>query len=141
MARIKLIFPEKICFQTTIPVRITDLNYGKHVGNDAIVAMLHEARVQWLNTGSFSEMDAGGSGLIQADLLVQYLNESFYGDQLYIELSIGETSTSTFEVYYRIRRISDNNNIALAKTTLCCFDYTSRKPRPIPDLFKQFLLS
>jgi acyl-CoA thioester hydrolase len=140
MARINLIFPEIICFQTTIPVRITDLNYGNHVGNDAIVSMLHEARVQWLNAGGFNEMDAGGSGLIQADLLVQYLNESFYGDQLHIEISIGEVSTSTFEVYYRMRRISDNNNIALAKTTLCCFDYTLRKPRPIPDLFKQFLL-
>jgi acyl-CoA thioester hydrolase len=139
MARIKLVFPEKACFQTTIPIRITDLNYGNHVGNDAIVSMLHEARVQWLNAGGFSEMDAGGTGLIQADLIVQYLNESFYGDQLQIELSIGEISTSTFEVYYSIKRTVDEKNIALAKTTLCCFNYVSRKPQAIAEIFSAFL--
>ena len=46
MARIKLTLPERFPFTTTIPIRITDLNYGGHVGNDTVLALLHEARVQ-----------------------------------------------------------------------------------------------
>jgi acyl-CoA thioester hydrolase len=139
MARIKLQFPENSIFKTVIPVRITDLNYGNHLGNDALVSIIQESRVQWLHSGGFSEMDAGGTGLIQADLVVNYLNESFYGDQLLIDLGIGEISTSTFEVLYKISRQSDQANIALAKTTLCCFDYAIRKPKAISTSFLDFL--
>ena len=139
MARVKLQFPEKTAFKTVIPVRITDMNYGNHLGNDALVSIIQESRVQWLFSGGFSEMDAGGSGLIQADLVVNYLNESFYGDQLLIDLGIGEISTYTFEVFYKISRQSDQANIALAKTTLCCFDYAIRKPKAISVSFLDFL--
>jgi acyl-CoA thioesterase FadM len=48
MARVKLLIPERKIFSTEIAVRITDINYGNHVGNDAFVRILHEARVQWL---------------------------------------------------------------------------------------------
>ena len=46
MARIKLLMPEQKIFSTDIAVRITDINYGNHVGNDAFVRLIHEARVQ-----------------------------------------------------------------------------------------------
>ena len=48
MARIKLTLPERFLFSASIPVRITDLNYGAHVGNDTILSLMHEARVQFL---------------------------------------------------------------------------------------------
>ena len=47
MARIKVELPELFTFNTTIPIRITDLNYGNHVGNDTILSMIHEACVQF----------------------------------------------------------------------------------------------
>ncbi|MGN6400032.1 MAG: hypothetical protein ACTHMD_06240 [Flavisolibacter sp.] len=49
MARIKINLPENFFFNAAIPIRITDLNYGGHVGNDTILSLLHEARVQFLN--------------------------------------------------------------------------------------------
>ena len=48
MARIKIAVPPQFTFSTQIPVRITDINYGGHLGNDALLALLHEARVQFL---------------------------------------------------------------------------------------------
>lgn len=47
MARVKLNIPENIISVIIIPVRINDINYGNHVGNDAFVSIIHEARVQW----------------------------------------------------------------------------------------------
>ena len=46
-----------------IPVRITDVNYGNHVGNDSMVSIIHEARMQFLKKYGFSEMNAGGTAL------------------------------------------------------------------------------
>jgi len=36
MARIKILLPEHFSFSCSIPIRITDLNYGNHVGNDTV---------------------------------------------------------------------------------------------------------
>jgi len=46
MARIKIDIPSLQLTEIHIPVRITDINYGNHVGNDAFVSIIHEARMQ-----------------------------------------------------------------------------------------------
>jgi acyl-CoA thioester hydrolase len=48
MAKLNLQLPTTLIFSTKINVRISDINYGNHVGNDSFVSILHEARVQWL---------------------------------------------------------------------------------------------
>ena len=48
MARIKLDLPERFPFSTELRVRITDVNYGGHMGNDSLLGLLHEARVRFL---------------------------------------------------------------------------------------------
>lgn len=74
MARIKLTLPGKLLHSTQIPVRITDINYGNHLGNDALVSIIHEARMQFLQANHFSELNAGGTSLIMSDLAVEYLS-------------------------------------------------------------------
>jgi acyl-CoA thioesterase FadM len=68
MERIKINLPEAFSFSTNIPVRITDLNYGGHVGNDAFLSLLHEARMQFLQQFGYSEMNVEGVGLIMSDV-------------------------------------------------------------------------
>lgn len=141
MARVKVITPEKIIGSICLPVRITDINYGNHLGNDALISLLHEARVSWLRKGGFSEMNIGNGGTIINELLVNYINESFYGDILQIEISIGDYSSSSFEVYYHIHTKREEKSIiiAKAKTGMVCFDYEKRKIAPLSDDFKKFL--
>ena len=67
MARIKLVLPEHFSFSTSLPVRITDLNYGGHVGNDAILSLVHEARMQYLKSFGFSELQFDTASLIMSD--------------------------------------------------------------------------
>lgn len=141
MARIKLQIPENKLASISIPVRITDVNYGNHVGNDSLVAMLHEARVQWLNSLQFTELDAGGTGLIMSDLAVEYLNESFYGDLLCISLFAGEITSAGFEIYYLVEtnRNEQTKIIARAKTGMVCFNYSARKVAALPQMLKDSL--
>jgi len=46
MARIKIEIPDKFIYKTEIPIRITDINYGGHLGNDSLLSIIHEARVR-----------------------------------------------------------------------------------------------
>jgi len=140
MARIKLSIPEKKVFSTEIAVRITDINYGNHVGNDALVSMLHEARMQWLSSLNYTELNIENASLIMADLAVEYKAESFYGDVLLIDILIGEITKVSFEIYYKItaQRKEVIFLIAHAKTGMVCYDYKAKKVASIPEKF--FLL-
>ena len=98
MARLNLTLPEKILATIKIPVRINDINYGNHLGNHSLVSILHEARMQWLSGGGFSELDIKGSGLIMTELAVEYKAESFYGDVLSIAISVATFSSSVCSI-------------------------------------------
>jgi acyl-CoA thioester hydrolase len=141
MARVKLEIPAHKIFTTNIPVRITDINYGNHVGNDALVSIVHEARVQWLSAKNYTELNIGGAALIMADLAIEYKAESFYGDTLNVTISIGEITKISFEIFYEITttRMDKKILIANAKTGIVCFDYENRKVTSIPEIFKKFL--
>lgn len=136
MARVKITIPEKWLFDCTIPVRIADINYGQHLGNDALVSMLHEARVQWLQALNYSELNIEGAGLIMADLAVMYKNESFYGDILLFKLYLGETSAVSFELVYEVINLQQKQ-IAIAKTGMVCFNYALKKVSTLPLPFLQ----
>ena len=48
MARVKLDLPDDFTYSTQLDVRVTEINYGNHVGNDRMVSLLHEARLRYL---------------------------------------------------------------------------------------------
>ena len=139
MARIKINLPENFTFTTSIQVRITDINYGGHVGNDAILSLIHEARVQYLNQIGYSELEFGGVGLIMADAGIEFRNELFYGDTVIVSVACAELSKVSFEIYYKLEKIlsqiQDKKRIivATAKTGMVCYDYSNKKIAAIPE--------
>jgi acyl-CoA thioester hydrolase len=134
MARIKLTVPENILAVVNIPVRISDINYGNHLGNDSVVSIIHEARVQWLRQHHYTELGIEGAGLILADLAVEFKNEGFYGDVVEVKISAGEISKVAFELYYSLsaKRKDTVLLLAVAKTGMVCYDYTIKKVVALP---------
>ncbi|MEO5984967.1 MAG: thioesterase family protein, partial [Ferruginibacter sp.] len=100
MGRIKIEISGRLLKKVVLPIRITDINYGNHVGNDAIVRLIHEARMKWLYDNNYTELDVGGAGLIMSDLALEFKNESFYGDVLEVEIFGGELTSKSFELFY-----------------------------------------
>jgi acyl-CoA thioester hydrolase len=141
MARIKIDIPEKTIGTFIIPVRIADINYGNHVGNDAFVSIIHEARMQWLKQYDYTELKIEGIGLIMSDLVIEFKSESFYGDVVEVKLGAGEISRVGFELYYRLfaKRNDVNVLLANAKTGMVCYDYDAKKVAAIPEKFKVIL--
>ena len=141
MARIKLEIPNPQLASVHLRVRISDINYGNHVGNDAFVSLLHEARVQWLQQLGYTELNAAGAALIMSDLAVEFRQEGFYGDELTVTLHPGDITRVGFELYYRITARRQNLELVLAhaKTGMVCFDYGSKKTVAIPEALRQIL--
>lgn len=143
MARLKIELPQKLLTSLSIPVRITDINYGNHVGNNAIVEIIHEARVQFLNQHRFTELDVAGTSLIMSELLVEFKNESFYNDILDVKIFSGEISRVSFEFFYEIsvKRNDETIIIANAKTGMVCYNYKIKKVEAVPEKLKLILVA
>ena len=143
MARLKIELPQKSLTSLSIPVRITDINYGNHVGNNAIVEIIHEARMQFLKQHGFTELDVAGTSLIMSELLVEFKNESFYNDILDVKIFSGEISRVSFEFFYEIsvKRNDETIIIAHAKTGMVCYNYKIKKVEAVPEKLKLILMA
>jgi acyl-CoA thioester hydrolase len=132
MSRIKLNLPEHFSFEASIPIRITDVNYGGHVGNDTVLTLLHEARMQFLNHYHFSEMSFDSASLIMSDVAIEFKKEMFYGDTIKVFVTISNFSKIGFDVFYKIVKNKDEI-IAVAKTGMVCYDYELKKIVRVPE--------
>jgi acyl-CoA thioester hydrolase len=143
MERIKINLPDTFTFSTNIQIRITDVNYGGHVGNDSFLSLVHEARLQFLARKGFSEMDVMGVGLIMADAGIEFKKEMAYGDTVKISVAATGFDRIGFDLFYLLEVEKDGvTTIAgKAKTGMMCFDYTNKKKAAIPAAAIEILLS
>ena len=142
MARVKIKFPDdKPLAIVKIPVRIGDINYGGHLGNDRLLSIIHEARMQALAAQNMTELQAGGHGLIMADVMIAYRGEGFYGDVLEVKIFAEEISARTFDLVYHITtsREGATIEIAHAKTGMAAIDYNTRKITELSKVLKTWL--
>ena len=141
MARIKLDLPEHFPFTIELRVRITDVNYGGHLGNDALLGLLHEARVQFLAHYQLSELNIHGCGIIMADSVIVYKSEAFPGELLSIAVAVTDFNRYGCDFVYRVTEKTSQREVARAKTGIVFFDYqrraVQRVPQPFLDLFPQ----
>ena len=129
MPKTRLIMPERFPFTTQIPVRITDLNYGGHVGNDSVLSLIHEIRVQFFRHHGYEEFNMAGASLIMTDVAIEFRNELFYGDIIWASVAASDFSRVGFELYYKLEKKSGDKMIpvAFARTGMICYDYTAKK--------------
>jgi acyl-CoA thioester hydrolase len=137
MSRIKIELPEKFIFKTEIPIRITDINYGGHLGNDSLLSIIHEARLRFLKLLGYSESNVEENGIIMIDSAVQYKSEGFYGDELLVEIAVNDFTGIGCDFVYRLTNKNSNKEIAIAKTGIVFFNYEKRKTAPVPPQFKK----
>ncbi|MFZ9387098.1 MAG: acyl-CoA thioesterase [Chitinophagaceae bacterium] len=141
MSRTRLQLPDAFAFTCTIPVRITDINYGGHAGNDTILSLIHEARMQYLRDLGFTELEFAGTGMIMTDVTIEFKAEVFYGDVILARVVCGECSRAGFELFYKLQKGPDDRlqDVAYARTGMICYDYDNKKVVSIPEKARQKL--
>lgn len=131
--------PDHILFSTTIQVRVSDINYGGHVGNDRYLTFAHEARVRFLAEMGFTELDVDGVGIILTDAVLQFKSEAFLGESLEISIGLNNFTKVGCQMYYRIQ--CGDRLVALVQTGIVFFQYDLKKIAAVPETFTSALES
>jgi acyl-CoA thioester hydrolase len=139
MTKIKLPSITNPIFTTNLSVRIYDLNYGNHLGNDSLLSLIHEARVRFFKQMHFTELDIDGVGILITNLVVHYKAEAFYGGEIQINIGLGEISKTGVDLHYELQLKNKEKNLARALTTCTFFDYKNSKVTRVPPVFLQAL--
>jgi YbgC/YbaW family acyl-CoA thioester hydrolase len=141
MARIEVALPDKKIFSVDIAVRVSDLNYGGHVGHDAILTLMQEARVLFYQTlGVKDELSFEGRiGQIITDVAIQYKSEAFLEDVLVFDISLAHFNKYGFTMYYNVTNRSSMKQVAKGQTGIVCFDYDKKKIASLPESFLEKL--
>jgi acyl-CoA thioesterase FadM len=124
-------------FSGSYKVRVGDINYGGHMGNDKVLLLFHDARIFFLEERGFSESDIGGPGLIMGDAHVYFKKEVFRGDELKVYIHIDGVTELSFEIHYSVMR--DDVQVIHGHTKMIAFDYERRRVVRIPEAFTKSL--
>lgn len=141
MHRIRIDLPENFIFSTEIEVRISDINYGNHLGHDTFLSLTHEARVRFFNKYNFTEMDIDGYGIILSDAALVYKNESFYGDRINIKIGLTDFNKYGCDIIYLLENSEKKIEICRAKTGIVFYDYKNKKVVNMPKVFEEKFIS
>jgi acyl-CoA thioester hydrolase len=140
MPRIKLIEKPAYSFSTNCTVRFDDINIGGHVDNAKLGVFLNEARIRYIKLLGSAGWDMGdlATGIIIADLSINFRAEIFYGNELTIDCEIDEIEEKSFRMFYRVR----NNGLisALAETGIVGLNIKEKKTGKIPEAFVEKIL-
>lgn len=137
MARVDIKLPEKFPFSFDIEVRMSDVNAGSHLGNHNLVSMMNEAHLQFMKHIGFPEILVDGKAFINVDLSVIYKSESFYGDELQIEVAADDFNKFGCDIVCRVTNKTHDRLAAVAKMGMIFFDYETRKIAEVPEAFKK----
>lgn len=133
MNRIKIELPDHLPFSTIYTIRISDLNYAGHVGNDSFLSLIHDARERFLNNYGYAELSISGIGLVMTDVAIEYKKELHHGDNVKISVAAAGFDKLGFDVFYLLELVTENGNIIAgkAKTGMMGYDFTQKKKKSI----------
>lgn len=142
MNRVKIELPELMPFVTRIAIRITDINYGNHAGNQVFLELLHEARVRYLQQFGYGELNLEGIGVIMADAAIEFKAEILYGDEVEVAIAAANISRVGFDLLYLVTALRQEAAVLAgkAKTAMICYDYNLKKVVALPNKVKLTLL-
>jgi len=132
MSRVTIQSPGTFPFSTELEVRVSDLNYGNHLGNDGVLTLIHEARRRFLESLGLEEISLDGLGFVIADAAIIYRAQAFYADRLRIQVAAGDFGSRGCDFYYRITHVTDGRVLAEAKTGTVYFDFRAQKTLSFP---------
>lgn len=134
MERVNLEFPaEAIIHRHPLTVRVTDMNYARHLGHDAVVSLLHEARVQAFSALDLPEWDMHGYPSMVVDLAIQYQREARWPDALMIATAVPEPQGKALTIYQRIYQVDSEQVVATARVNQLLIDIATGRPVEVPE--------
>ena len=140
MTRIEISLPNMFVFSTNIPIRVSDINRGGHLGWDSMFRILDKASVQFWSSLDYPEAEDERISRITVDAGINYKRQAFHGQTLRVEIGTNEFTNKGFDLVFRVTEMDSGAEIARAKAGILCYDYQKQKVIPIPEKLRDKLL-
>ncbi|MDD3675596.1 MAG: thioesterase family protein [Thauera propionica] len=137
MARVRIELPDRFPFRTAIALLISHINYGRHLDNAQLLGLVSEARVRFLKSMGYTELDIEGVGIVVADAAVQYRSEAFHGETMVVEMAADDFSEFGCDLVWRLTDEASGREVARGKTGIVFFDYGERRKTAVPEGFRR----
>jgi acyl-CoA thioester hydrolase len=141
LPRVHINLPEQFSFTAKIRIRIGDINRAGHLSHVNLVAILEEARAQFMVERGFENevsIAQHQTGFVLGDLAVVYKKQGFYGQTLEVSIAAMDFQEKSFDLVYQVRESTGSQELARAKTAILVYDYQSQKVIPVPpELIKK----
>lgn len=135
MARIQIDLPEQFPFTTDIALYLSHMNYGGHLDNALLLTVISEARLRYLKSMGYTELDVEGVGIIVADVAVQYRSEGFHGEVMQVAMAARDFNKYGCDLVWQMREATSGREVARGKTGIVFFDYEVKKVVGVPEGF------
>jgi len=125
-------------FEARLPVLLSHLDRGNRLASESILALLQEARMQFLSQDSMTETSlVGHVGFLISQVNINYQTQAVYGDELRIQIYASRFTQKSrlFSFNYQVIRDSDNVVIANAATQHAFYDYQLKRITSAPSEF------
>ena len=132
MARVEIDIPEHFPFSVELPILISHVNRGDHLGNEHLIALLNEARLRFMDHQGVDEFQEQGYLFVVGDLAVIYKSEGKYGESLCIEVAVQGFHKYGCDIVYRVTESVSGRLVAFAKTAHLVFDSSAGKATLMP---------
>jgi acyl-CoA thioester hydrolase len=117
-------------------VRFRDLDPMGHVNNAVFLTYVESARVAFLrHLGAAPTLE--DMGIIVARVEIDFRAPVRLGDEVEISAHVTRFGDKSFDLAHELR--VDGSIVAEARTVLVTYDYSKRRPVPIPDAWREKL--
>ena len=71
-----------------------------------------------------------------ADAAVQYRAQAFHGEELLVQVALGEIGKAGFPFFAKLTRLADQAEIARVQCGMVFFNYATQRIERTPDAFR-----
>jgi acyl-CoA thioester hydrolase len=125
-------------FQFWEEVRFRDLDSFGHVNNAVYATYLESARIAYCLTLTGEPLEQ--LGMILAEQTISYRAPAYFGDRLAIGVRVSSIGTKSLAMEYTIARVGDETVVAIGRSVMVAYDYTSGQSIPVPESFRAAVL-
>ncbi len=133
MSRVVIALPDRFLFSTEIPIRMSDINAGRHLAFHWVLSFTEEARVRFFRHLGYTE--GNNVAVITADAAVIYKKQGFYGQTLKVEVGLADLHSKGCDMVFRMSNLETGEEMFRAKSGILFFSYQQQKVVPMPESF------
>ena len=137
MARVQFELPDHFIFTTEVQIYVSHVNQAGHLDNAQLLTLVSEGRARFFRWLGYTEFDVEGVSIVVGDMVALYKSEGFYGEVIRVEMLPSDFNKYGCDLMWRASDKASGREVARGKTGILFFDYTARRPAPVPEGFRQ----